>query len=309
MRHLRFSHALIGLASLVLASCVAAPTPPTMPAPAPPRPDTASETATFAAFYRNIEARLVGDGLLRTDDGSRDTTLTPEMLAGNFERIALYSEYALANGRFVARETPSTLRRWSEPVRLQPHFGASVPAAQRAQDRSVLSTYAARLAQVSGHPIRTVEQGGNFHVLYLNREEQVNAGALIRQLMPGASDATIDEIERMPRSIFCAVYAFSQSGQAPVYVSAIAIIRAEHPDLLRRSCVHEEVAQGLGLPNDSPDVRPSIFNDDDEFALLTRHDELLLRMLYDRRLSVGMTPDSARDTVRRIAEEYLGQAS
>ena len=25
----------------------------------------------------------------------------------------------------------------------------------------------------------------------------------------------------------------------------------------------------MGLPNDSPDARPSIFNDDEEFALLT----------------------------------------
>jgi hypothetical protein len=44
------------------------------------------------------------------------------------------------------------------------------------------------------------------------------------------------------------------------------VIRAEHPDLLRLSCLHEEIAQGLGLPNDSPRARPSIFNDDEEFA-------------------------------------------
>jgi hypothetical protein len=70
--------------------------------------------------------------------------------------------------------------------------------------------------------------------------------------------------------------------------------------------VHEEIAQGLGLPNDSPAARPSIFNDDEEFALLTRHDELLLRILYDERLSPGMEPDEARPIVRRIAEELVG---
>ena len=44
----------------------------------------------------------------------------------------------------------------------------------------------------------------------------------------------------------------------------------------------------MGLANDSPDARPSVFNDDEEFAFLTRHDELLLKMLYDPRLRPGM---------------------
>jgi hypothetical protein len=69
------------------------------------------------------------------------------------------------------------------------------------------------------------------------------------------------------------------------------------------------MAQGLGLANDTPRARPSIFNDDDEFALLTRHDELLLKMLYDPRLSPGMTLDKARPIIAQMAEELLGGAS
>ena len=194
----------------------------------------------------------------------------------------------------MQRQTPARLRRWEQPVRLQAHFGPSVSPEQRAEDRSVLSTYATRLARVTGHPITTVNSGGNFHVLYLDRDAQTSAGDLVRRLVPGVGAETIAEIEAMPRSTFCAVYAFSQTGGRPVYVSAIAVIRDEHPSLLRRSCVHEEVAQGLGLPNDSPAARPSIFNDDEEFALLTRHDELLLRILYDRRLEPGLEPGAKR---------------
>jgi hypothetical protein len=73
--------------------------------------------------------------------------------------------------------------------------------------------------------------------------------------------------------------------------------------------VHEEVAQGLGLPNDSPRARPSIFNDDEEFSLLTPHDEALLRILYDPRLTPGLTPEAARPMVRIIAEELMGGSS
>ncbi len=75
---------------------------------------------------------------------------------------------------------------------------------------------------------------------------------------------------------------------------------------MRKSCVHEEMAQAMGLTNDSPNARPSIFNDDEEFAFLTRHDEILLRMLYDPRLKAGMEsyevipllPAIARDAAR-----------
>ena len=45
--------------------------------------------------------------------------------------------------------------------------------------------------------------------------------------------------------------------------------------------VHRYFAQALGLPNDSPTVRPTIFNDDEEFALLTVQDEMMLKILYN----------------------------
>ena len=82
-------------------------------------------------------------------------------------------------------------------------------------------------------------------------------------------------------------------------------MRAEHPDLLRLSCIHEEVAQGLGLSNDSPQARPSIFNDDEEFALLTSHDELLLKMLFDPRLEPGMSVAAANPIITQIAADLL----
>lgn len=271
-------------------------------------PEPSEQSLALARYYRNVEARLVGNGLLRTDGGGPDTPFTAEQLARNFERIALYDEYTLEGGRFVARQTESRLRRWSDPVRLQPHFGPTVDPAQEAEDRAVLGTYATRLAQITGQPIRTVSTGGNFHVLYMNSDSLSGVGPLLRDLVPGITDATIREIETLGRFTFCSVYAFSRAGDSE-YIAAIAIIRDEHPDLLRRSCVHEEIAQGLGLPNDSPAARPSIFNDDEEFALLTRQDELLLQMLYDDRLSPGMGPDEARATVRLIAEELLGGPS
>ena len=74
---------------------------------------------------------------------------------------------------------------------------------------------------------------------------------------------------------------------------------------MRLACLHEELAQGLGLPNDSGLNRPSIFNDDEEFALLTRQDELMLSMLYDPSLRSGMTEAEARPIVQSLARRLL----
>jgi hypothetical protein len=88
----------------------------------------------------------------------------------------------------------------------------------------------------------------------------------------------------------------------------VALVRAEHPERLRAACIHEELAQGMGLANDSPGARPSIFNDDEEFGLLTRHDELLLRMLYDERMRPGMMAEEAAPVAREIASELLAES-
>jgi hypothetical protein len=308
---MRLLTALPAALTLALSACVTtAPDTSSRPEPrqeaeAVPAPQAPSDLSqSLARYYRGAEARLVGRGLLRTDGGGPDAPFGAGDLATNFERIALFDEYQLENGRFVARQTPSTLRRWRGPVRLQPHFGASVEAGQEAEDRSVLSTYATRLARLTGHPIRTVNAGGNFHVLFMNADALADAEPLLRQLVPSINEATIREIRNMGRLTYCSIFAFSPSGTSE-YIAAIAVIRDEHPDLLRRSCIHEEIAQGLGLPNDSRSARPTIFNDDEEFALLTRHDEALLRILYDARLSIGMTPDEARPLVREIAAELV----
>ena len=74
---------------------------------------------------------------------------------------------------------------------------------------------------------------------------------------------------------------------------------------MRKSCIHEEMAQAMGLSNDSKFAKPSIFNDDEEFALLTNHDENLLKILYDNRLQPGMDANETQQIVTKIAKELL----
>ncbi|MEM9394226.1 MAG: DUF2927 domain-containing protein [Pseudomonadota bacterium] len=257
-------------------------------------------------YYTRLEQRQVAQGLLRTDGGDVDTPFDARDLARNFERIALYDEYTLLGGRFVAQQNESRLRRWETPIRVQPYFGESVSLEQRAETTRELSAYVDRLAGITGAPLAMATGVANFHVLVLNVDEMAASEELIKSLIPGVGRNTIEFITTMPRFTMCSVNAFSEDDR---YVAALVVIRAEHPALLRSSCIHEEIAQGLGLANDSPTARPSIFNDDDEFALLTAQDELMLNMLYDPRLSPGMTPSEARPMTKQIAAELLGETS
>ena len=91
---------------------------------------------------------------------------------------------------------------------------------------------------------------------------------------------------------------------AVVTLWLISVIRGELPERLRLSCIHEELAQSLGLVADYPRARLSIFNDNEEFAVLTRRDELMLKMLYDPSLKSGMTATQAQPMISRIARRF-----
>ncbi len=300
--------ALVGLAACEVAA-PPAPRPAAAPAPAPaPGEGTRSlRSEQLSRYYASLQADLLAQGLLRTDGGGPDTPYSAETLTRNFEQIVFFDEYAQGAGISAAADkSAGKLRRWTGPVRMDVSFGNSVPLSRRDEDLAATQNYIRRLARVTRHPISYASEG-NFHILFMGEDDKDEMVQVLRRRAPNISSRTLEVITNLPRSIHCLVVAFSSSDSPYNYTRAVAVIRAEHPDLIRLSCVHEELAQGLGLANDSPDARPSIFNDDDEFALLTSHDEKLLAMLYDPRLSPGLDAESARPVVRILAREKLGQ--
>ncbi|MGR3290188.1 MAG: DUF2927 domain-containing protein [Paracoccaceae bacterium] len=262
------------------------------------------ESLALSRYYSRVQAGLLTQGLLRQDGGGPDVPFTQRNLVDNFVRIALFDEYTNIGGRIVARQTPSKLDKWQGPIRMSVEFGDSVGAAQQVKDRSNIAKFGARLARLTGLTIRQVQRDANFHVFVVNENERRALGPRITEILPGIDAAALRTVVEMPRSTFCLVFALDP-GDDGTYSQALAIIRGEHPDLMRLSCIHEEIAQGLGLSNDSPAARPSIFNDDEEFGLLTRHDELLLRMLYDPRMIPGMDAAAARVQAEIIAAELM----
>ena len=300
---------------MVLAACtqeVIAPPAPTPPVARPsvevpevPEVAEPSEASkALAVHYRDLQRKLLIQGLLRGDGGGPDTPFTDTDLARNFVRIALFNEYVAEGDELRAQANVANLRRFDQPVRIGLEFGGTTPPDRRARDESSVAAYAARLSRITGHPITLAEDNPNFHVFIVNEDERRALGARLEELVPGMLPSSRNALINLPKDQLCIVIAFAE-GESASYSKAISIIRAEHPDLLRTTCIHEELAQGLGLANDSPRARPSIFNDDEEFGLLTTHDEWLLKMLYDPRLQTGMKPAEAAPIARIIAREYL----
>ena len=275
-------------------------TRPASAAVAAPQP-TSEQSAKLRQYLNQVERAQLSQGLLRQDGGGADTPYTADVLARNFEQIVFFNEY---DGTFTGRGGASPLRRWMSPVRMRVLFGAGVPPSQQVSDSRNVAGYARRLARATGHPVSTLGRP-NFIVIIASEDDRAEALLQAAAQLPGITPESLRALRNLRRDTYCAVAAYAMGPDPNTYTAAVAVIRSENPDLLRLSCIHEELAQGLGLANDSPAARPSIFNDDDEFALLTSHDELLLQMLYDPRLSTGMTAAEAAPLTRIIARELM----
>lgn len=277
----------------------------------PPQPRSAAgldalDDNSLVAFYAGVEGDLTASGRMRQETAPEDAPFTVDDLVRDFERVALYDEYVDVDGRFLRSETPALLRRWDRPIRVGVMTSRSVSAEAAGRDRANVAAFTRRLARLTGLDMRLAEGPDvNYLVLFMSSAERAAFATQASERFPTFAPAVMNALRDTPLDTFCTAYAFSEPGEPSVYSAVMILIRAEHPPLTRLSCVHEEMAQAMGLPNDSPESRPSLFNDSLEFALLTEHDEILLRMLYDSRLRPGMTAAEVKPLLPAIARDAL----
>ncbi|MEM7596666.1 MAG: DUF2927 domain-containing protein [Pseudomonadota bacterium] len=309
---MRAGSVLAGL--LLLASCDLFPEPGPNPQARPADLDTSARVAEPSArsielqqYYARLQRSFQTRGLSRTDGGGFDTPYTNADVARNFERIAFFDEFEVGQGLKRASGEPGRMAKWTGPVRIAVEFGAHTTLEQREVIPGLVAGYAQRLSRITGHPISTTSANANMHVLVAGIDDKDDTIARFRELEPNLSEASINIVRNLSRKTLCFVVTFSEPAAESKIYKGIVLIRAELPEPMVQGCVHEELAQGLGLRNDSAQARPSIFNDDEEFALLTSHDEELLRLLYHPSLKPGMTLNQARPLIKRILEGQPGQ--
>ena len=286
------------------------------------------------AYWQDYMAEVREAGLMRPDRAPEDAPVDAAVLAESFRKLGFNFE-ADPFGRGEDLTENDMIRKWRQPVL----YSILAEDGDYGPVETAVARFAERIAATTGHSLRQADLPGDVtksagkkqesplpNVLFVAlRDDSLQAMLSLREFRAQGllDDETEDGIafaEFLHDAIEpwydapspCAGQVSIADGKDPgedtvegEIVFAVVLIRPEVPPDLLVSCVEEELAQAMGLFNDDLDVRPTIFNDDQEFALLTEHDEQLLRILYDRRLEIGMTPERAMPIVRRIARELM----
>lgn len=217
-------------------------------------------------------------------------------IVANFDVIGFGGEYS---GRRY-----DGVRKWAAPVRIGIQ-GQGYPDYLEAMVRRHVDD----LKEITNHPIelyytfgmqkaKALPQGFdrtklNVILYHLPRAEIPKAIAKYY----GNDEAQVREMVRVST---CFAKIFTKGFEIR---AAIVVFPAEHPKDYIRACVVEELAQILGLANDYDKAEPSIFNDKSPYTELTEHDRLMLRMLYDKRMPIGMPRVQALKTGLAILNE------
>lgn len=241
------------------------------------------------------ERFAVAEGLHRMERNPADAPFTEEDLQRNFQHIAFGVEAMLDQ---EAREVP--LRRWSGPVIYRVE-GEGVTQ----QDRAAIRAFMARMETLSGLEVREGRKGMNFLIFILDRRDRSELTRMFASLDGSGAEFLSEFIGQSDDAHPCRG-TITSSDEAEIGFAAV-LIKDETVGRLRQTCIEEEISQSFGLTNDHPEVRPSLFNDDQEFALLTEHDAALLQMLYHPILRPGMRREEAEPLLPDVLDDLRRQ--
>jgi hypothetical protein len=195
---------------------------------------------------------------------------TDAYIQDSFIKIALEREY---------KETQHPkLIRWNQPIRL---FFESDSGDARLQ-KELLSVHAQHLAYITGLSIDFTNdpKQANIFVIFTTYDNMENK---VRQYIgdPEKIRAALNEAICLGN--------FSRNSRYEITKGSI-IIPVDYARSKARflDCIVEEITQLLGLPNDSNEVFPSVFNDVSVDTYISPLDYLLLKALYSHDLTPGM---------------------
>lgn len=262
------------------------------------------------------EHRLAGT--LKADREPEDAPFNAEDLTEAFRRTVfrndeepLWEPFPSDDPADEADDTEAeyVLHRYPEDIR----YTVFSTGGERGLQLSKVAQMAKRLTRITGRKVSETFTTTEAEMLILFMRPQ-DYGPVLDEFSKETHPRLRHSIEGFGKSLItpCVLLPFfpdtdDESKQNDIY-KTIILIRAGLPEAYTQACVEEEMAQTMGLYNDHPDNRPSIFNDDQEFALLTRHDELLMKILYDPRLKTGMGEAEAMPIVAEIARELLPES-
>jgi hypothetical protein len=236
---------------------------------------------------------LLWSGVTRSAE--RPVTGADANFINDFVTIALEREYGGANaGRLI---------KWARPVRVGVMGDEAfyyLPAVEQLVDE---------LREATSHPVNVVRGGGEKDALLvfvhqLVREEIDRYRSVYRPFFRNdeAYERQLAHIQNGTFNAVCLTTLRTQPRDGTIS-GAIIFIPVSRGLGTIWQCIVEELAQSMGLPNDSDTVFYSIFNDRSPHVSLTPKDKRMLRLLYHPKLK----PNMAEPEVRRVLAEILNE--
>ena len=213
------------------------------------------------------------------------TDFTNEEIREGFFKIAFGAELQID-------KPAGRVRKFDEPVRI------FVEAAGETQRRNELANVVADIRSRVSHLdiyLTTDRRAANF-VVRLVPERKLNS--TIRALY-GSDRARQIQKELKPECL-------SGIGKDESFRirRAEVILPVDAGDFTFLDCAYEELLQALGAINDDASVPWTMFNDDVQMGFFDVYDQYLLNILYDPRVTPGMT----RDEVDAVLPDILASA-
>ncbi|MCI4666070.1 MAG: DUF2927 domain-containing protein [Neomegalonema sp.] len=255
-----------------------------------------SPPSSQAESYRRYATLMQESGRFRTEAAPADAPYSAADLLRNFGLVIFKPEAQLE--RFY-RYSPSAIRlsRWERPVRYA-LIGDGVTHA----DRRTVDAITSRLADLTQRAfLPTSGADANLKIFIVSELAREALARRVKGRSTFRGSITEAWINTLNPPCFALFETTAREGGE--ITRAAIFIKAELEPPLREACLLEEITQSMGPTFDHASVRPSIFNDDQEFIALTRHDEDLIKLLYHPRLKPGMTRDEAMAIAREIISD------
>lgn len=206
-----------------------------------------------------------------------------DYIINSFSDIALRNEYTnKTNG----------VRKWSQPI----YYQIIHRTGDQALHEKLTKTHIEHLANITGLVIlpASLEHHVNLKIIFSSEQ------SLQQELQNDFSLNDKQQIKELAHHGVC-LGNFSIDAKSNI-TKAIVIIPVDraraHAKLL--SCIIEEITQVLGLPNDSDNVFPSIFNDKSKDDYLSGLDFVLLKALYHPSIKPGMNVKQVRHQLAKL---------
>lgn len=204
-------------------------------------------------------------------------------LVGFFETVVFGSE-------IDDRMKSMVVARWTEPLRI------SIKGQATPEDIQSIRRHLAVIKEITGITIEKVEppeKPANLTIWFVPALEM--GAVTINGVEP-------DYIRQIAAPLSCYFLSFKKSPDS--IVRGVIVVNAQRPYEATNHCLLEELVQSMGLPNDTDMLRPSIFSDQDRLFSLSRSDEILVRTLYDDRMTEGLGVEEALRVAREIITDW-----